>query len=180
MITAAENIFHVGCATEDDLDGILVLQAENQLDRGGMLSASFPRDRLLEMMHQVPLIVAHRSGRVVGFLLSSPQKTYTRVPVIEAMMAAYSDATDAYVYGPICVKAEERGKGLAQAMFHELRRLEPGRHYVLFVRSDNQASLRAHRKMGMREVASFLFHGNEHIVFMSVGGSPADPYLQGS
>ena len=75
------------------------------------------------------------------------------------MLAAYSGATDAYVYGPICVSAEERGKGFAQAMFAELQRLLPGREGILFIRRDNPASLRAHEKMGMHEVAGFVFDG---------------------
>jgi predicted GNAT superfamily acetyltransferase len=158
-------------ATEDDLDGIMALQKENQLERGGMLSASFPRHLIAEMMRHIPLIVARRGGHVIGFLLSSTQEMYTGVPIIETMLAAYSDAADFYVYGPICVKAEERGKGLAQAMFTELRRLEPQRDYILFIRNDNQASLRAHRKMEMREVASFVFSRNEYIIFSSPGSA---------
>jgi predicted GNAT superfamily acetyltransferase len=168
-----EDIVRIHRATEDDIDGIMALQTENQPEQGGMLSANFPRHRIAEMMRDIPVIVARRNGRVIGFLLSSTQEMHTGVPIIEAMLAAYSDAADFYVYGPICVKAEERGKGLAQAMFQELRHLEPRRHYILFVRNDNQASLKAHRKMGMREVASFVFRGNEHIVFSSVGSEAA-------
>jgi len=91
------------------------------------------------------------------------------VPVIRAMLDAYPGSPGAYVYGPICVSEEERGKGLAQAMFAELRRLEPGREGILFIRSDNSASLRAHTKMGMREVATFMMNGIEHVVLSYVG-----------
>jgi len=91
------------------------------------------------------------------------------VPIIRAMLDAYPGTADAYVYGPICVKEEERGKGLAQAMFTELRRLEPGREGILFIRRDNPASLRAHTSMGMREVAGFGFGGFEYAVLSYVG-----------
>lgn len=91
------------------------------------------------------------------------------IPVIRAMLAAYPGTADAYVYGPICVSVEERGKGLAQAMFEELRRLQPGREGILFIRRDNTASLRAHAKMGMREVAEFEFGGNQFAVFSYFG-----------
>ena len=159
----------IGQASEADLDGIVELQAANQADRGGSLSASLPRVRLAEMMHEMPLIVARRGGRIVGFLMTGTRAMTADVPIIGAMLAAHAGAPDAYVYGPICVAAEERGKGLAQAMFSELRRLAPAREGILFIRRDNAASLRAHEKMGMREVASFLYGGSEFAVLSYLG-----------
>lgn len=147
-----------------DLDGIVALQAANQPERGGTLSACLPPARIAEMMSEMPLIVARRDGRVAGYLMTSTREMNADVPVINAMLAAYPGTADAYVYGPICVEAEERGKGLAQAMFSELRRLVPMREGILFIRRDNPASLRAHEKMGMREVAGFVFGGSEFAV----------------
>jgi predicted GNAT superfamily acetyltransferase len=160
---------NIGRATERDLDGVLELQAANQLERGGMLSAEMPRSRVAEMMREMPLIVARRDGRIVAFLMNSTREMNDDVPIVRAMLDAYPGATDAYVYGPICVSEEERGKGLAQAMFAELRRLAPGREGILFIRRDNPASLRAHEKMGMREVAGFVFDGMDHVVLSYVG-----------
>jgi RimJ/RimL family protein N-acetyltransferase len=91
------------------------------------------------------------------------------VPIISTMFDAYAGAANAYVYGPICVATEERGKGLAQAMFSELRRHAPAREGILFIRRDNLASLRAHAKMGMREVADFRFGRNEFAVLSYLG-----------
>ena len=159
----------IGLATEADLDGIVELQAANQPERGGTLSANFPRSRIAGMMREMPLIVARRGDCVVGFLMTSTRAMNADVPIIGAMLAAYPGTSDAYVYGPVCVTAEERGKGLAQAMFSELRRLAPAREGILFIRRDNPASLRAHEKMGMREVASFVFGGNEFAVLSYIG-----------
>jgi predicted GNAT superfamily acetyltransferase len=159
----------IGRATEADLDGIMELQAANQPERGGMLSAHLSRSRVAEMMLGRPLIVARRRGRVVAFLMSSTRAMNDDVPVIRAMLDAYPGTADAYVYGPICVEEEERGQGLAQAMFTELRRLERGREGILFIRRDNPASLRAHTKMGIREVAGFVFGGVDYVVLAYVG-----------
>jgi predicted GNAT family acetyltransferase len=101
--------------------------------------------------------------------MTSTREMNADVPIISAMLAAYPGATDAYVYGPICVSAEERGKGLAQAMFTELQRLLPGREGILFIRRDNLASRRAHAKMEMHEVASFVFNGNDYVALSYVG-----------
>jgi predicted GNAT superfamily acetyltransferase len=159
----------IGRATEIDLDGIMELQTANQPERGGTLSASLPRSRIAKMMRDMPLIVARCSGRITGFLMTSTREMNADVPIIRAMLAAYPAATDAYVYGPICVSAEERGKGLAQAMFAELQRLLPGREGILFIRRDNPASLRAHAKMGMHEVAGFVFNGNDYVALSYIG-----------
>lgn len=156
-------------ASGDDLEGIVALQAENQPVCGGTLSACLPRSRIMEMMREMPLMVARRGDRIAGFLMASTRVMNADVPIIRAMLTAYPGTADAYVYGPICVSIEERGKGLAHAMFSELRRLVPGREGILFIRRDNQASLRAHEKMGMCEVAGFVFDGNELAVFSYIG-----------
>jgi hypothetical protein len=54
-------------------------------------------------------------------------------------------------------------------MFAALRARLPGREGVLFIRRDNAASLRAHEKMGMREVAGFAHGGAEMAVLAYVG-----------
>jgi predicted GNAT superfamily acetyltransferase len=167
-------------ATEIDLDGIMALQAANQPERGGALSASLPRSRVVAMMRAMPLIVARCSERITGFLMTSTREMNADVPVIRAMLAAYPGAPDAYVYGPVCVSAEERGKGLAQAMFAEVQRLLPGREGILFIRRDNPASLRAHAKMGMHEVAGFVFNGIDYVALSSVGRGGGGPMAIGT
>jgi len=157
-------------ARESDLDGILELQAANQISSGGKLSASFSRLQLKLIMRNMPLLVARRESKVVGFLVCSDSETSSDIPIIQAMLNAHpTRARDAYVYGPICIEAKERGKGLAQLLFGELRRQLPGREGVLFIRRDNEASIKAHLKMGMREVSQFSFGGIDHIVLSYVG-----------
>jgi predicted GNAT superfamily acetyltransferase len=159
-MTAHQNQPAIGKATAADIDGILALQAANQIANGGALSAELPRPRIEAMMKDMPLIVARgKNGGVAGFLMTSTRALNADVPVVRAMFAAYEGSPDAYAYGPICVAASERGKGLAEAMFTELRRLQPGREGVLFIRRDNAPSLRAHIRMGMREVAEFELGG---------------------
>ncbi len=162
-------VLEIDRATEADLEGILELQAANQAEKGGSLSAGLPRLRIVAMMSEMPLIVARRNGRIIGFLMTSTRAMNADIPIIRAMLDAYTGTDDAYVYGPICVDLHERGKGLAQAMFAELRRLLPGREGILFIRRDNTTSLAAHEKMGMHEVASFEFGEADHAVFSYYG-----------
>lgn len=157
-------------AEEKDLDGILALQAANQISNGGSLSASFSRSELIAIMSQMPLLVVRHDNRVVGFLMCSTVEMSGNVPIIKAMLEAYPERShEAYVYGPICIDAKERGKGLAQLLYSELRRRLPGREGILFIRADNESSIKAHRKMGMREVSRFIFRGIEHLVLAYIG-----------
>jgi len=168
--TTAIDSIEIAVAHEGDLDGILELQAANQISAGGMLSASFSRSQLQRIMKEMPLLVARRSRSIVGFLVCSTPDVMADVPIVRATLDAYpTRAPDAYVYGPICIDAQERGRGLARLLFEELKRLRPGREGVLFIRRDNDASIKAHRKMGIKEVSSFSYGGIEHVVLSYVG-----------
>jgi predicted GNAT family acetyltransferase len=76
------------------------------------------------------------------------------------MPRAYPGSTGAYNYGPICVAENHRGRGLAVAMFEELRAQLPGREGCTFIRADNAISRKVHVKMGMQEVAEFNVNGH--------------------
>ena len=161
--------YDIARATHEDIDGILDLQDRNQPDRGGTLSARFSRDWFGSALAAMPVIVCRREGRVVGYLASSPLSAHAEVPVVQAMLAAYRGKPGAYVYGPICVDEVERGRGLASAMFEALRDRLPRREGVLFIRSDNTASLGAHTRMGMRQVADFTDGDAAYAVFSYAG-----------
>src|SRR3712207_5386728 len=143
-------------ATAEDIDGILDLQERNQPERGGTLSARLPRAWPEAAVVDMPVIVAGRKKRVAGYLIAASRERYAGVSVVEAMLRAYPGAfPDTYLNAPGCVAEEGRGRGRAAAMFAALRARLPGREGVLFIRRDNAASLRAHARMGMREVAEF-------------------------
>ena len=76
----------------------------------------------------------------------------------------------AYVYGPICVSDAARGRGVARMLFERLRAELPGREGILFIRSDNEASLRAHQRLaGMRVRGEFSVDGVSFVVLSFAG-----------
>jgi hypothetical protein len=117
----------------------------------------------------MPIIVARKGGRVVGYLVSSSKTAQGHVPIIQATLRAYPGAADAYLYGPICVAQSERGQDLPAALMAALRERLPGREGITFIRRDNLRSMRAHAKIGMREVAEFV-HGGAAVVVVSYTG----------
>ena len=160
---------HIRLATLTDAPGILDLQASNLPDRGGLLSVGFPQAWFEAAIAAMPVIIAERDGEVLGYLVSAPFSALAQVPIVQAMLRAYPGSEDGYLYGPICVAEAERGRGLALALFAELRAQLPGREGIAFIRRDNAVSLRAHRRMGMREVAEFDFKGAPHAVIACPG-----------
>lgn len=154
-------------ATFEDLPGIVKLQKENQIAQGGSLSAELTQEQIQEMMSDMPQIVAIVEDEVVGFLLTTSQEVNRKrnVAIVDAMFTSYKANPDSYIYGPVCVSNTQRGKGLAQLMFKELLQKQPNREGILFIKSDNEASLRAHKKMGIKKVSSFKFNNADFDVF---------------
>jgi hypothetical protein len=158
-----ENI-NIKVATSIDIPGIIKLQSENQTSQGGTLSDELNRNQIEEMMKDMPQIVASVNDEIVGFILTTSQVVHKNrnVPIVDAMFTSYAGInTDSYIYGPVCVSKIQRGKGLAQLMFKELLHQEPNREGILFIRSDNESSLRAHEKMRIKKVSHFNFNNAE-------------------
>jgi predicted N-acetyltransferase YhbS len=151
-------------ATRDDVPGILDLQEQNLRSHGGTLSVRFPREWFEQAIADMPIVVARSDEHVVGYVVSTPLTAQAHEPIIQAMLLAYPGSPGAYNYGPICVSEKHRGRGLAVAMFEELRARLPRREGFTFIRADNTASRNVHMKMGMREVAEFTLKDTAYIV----------------
>lgn len=156
--------YDISLASPADIDGVTALLHTNSPSQGGTLTGEFPRDKVGQMMAGgSPVIVARRDGRVVGVLFTAARNAATAAPVL-AMLAAWPGGPGAYVYGPVCIAGSERGRGLLGQLYAVLREHKPGGEAVLFIRRDNAASLHAHRKLGMREVAGFILDGVDYAV----------------
>lgn len=163
----------IALATNDDVIGILVLQERNLSKNGGSLSVPFSKEWFETAIADSQVIVARRNGSIVGYLVFSTFAAQAHVPLVQAMLKTYSGAPDAYNYGPICVAESERGRGVAGEMFAALKAMLPKREGIAFIRCDNEASLLAHKKMGMKEVAEFT-HGGVAFAVVAYGGRYLD------
>ncbi|MGB9042807.1 MAG: GNAT family N-acetyltransferase [Pseudolabrys sp.] len=149
----------------DDISDILALQELNLPDSGGTLSVKLTSDWFQDAVLQKSVIVGRRETKLVGYVVGSSLAAYTHVPIVQTMLRAFPPAPGCYLYGPICVAETERGKGLANTMFGELRARFSGRPAMLFIRADNTPSLQAHRRMGMHELGTFT---NGDVVYVAL------------
>jgi GNAT superfamily N-acetyltransferase len=151
--------YDISLAKLDDIPDILALQEMNLPDSGGTLSVRLTADWFKDAIIEKSVIVGRCESKVVGYLVGSSLAANAHVPIIQAMLRAFPPAPGCYLYGPVCVAENERGKGLASAMFGELQARLSGRPAMLFIRADNASSLQAHRKMGMQELGTFTDKG---------------------
>ena len=159
-----QQTYLVSVAGPQDIAGILALQSENQLSSGGALSVEFPAQWFENVMKDMPIIIARRRGRLVGYLVSSSQASTKQLALNQAKYGAYPAGPEAYNSGPLCIAASERGRGLASRLFDTQRSLLRGREGVAFIRRDNAASRAVHARCGFREVAKFEHAGVEYLV----------------
>ena len=158
-------MYNITLAIASDVDGISALLQNNSPSRGGALTGEFPRDKVAKMaLSEAPVVVAHRDDQVVGVLFSSARNKSSQPASIQAMLAAWPGGPEAYVYGPACIAATERGRGILAKLYSAIQQYYPGHEAILYVRRDNTISLRAHERLGMREVAGFFLDGVDYAV----------------
>lgn len=156
--------YEVNAATAYGIPEIIELQRANLIVNGGMLSVDLSSAWIESTLADMPVIIARRDGRLVGYLMSSKPDSTAHVPVSQAKFAAYPAHANSYNCGPMCIATSERGHGLAAQLFDALRVRLPGREAVAFSRRDNVASRRVQEQLGFKDVAGFSLAGVDYVV----------------
>jgi hypothetical protein len=161
----------------DDLPELLALQDANLRGAApaqGFLSARLDASQILGIAHDLAVIVATEDGGLAGYLCAARNELSARIPLLAAMLAALPGMSflgrslasqRTFVYGPVCVAAQWRGKGVLRGMYDALRREIAGDYDtgVLFVAKDNPHSLHAHADgLGMTLVGDFQFDARNY------------------
>jgi len=142
-------------ATAEDASVISALMEPDSQSRGGSLFGDWGTDKIARWIASGALILlAIQAGQIVAVLFTA-EKGAVSTPAIDAMWRAWPGGEDAYVYGPVCLAAEARGRGVLALLADALRARRPGREAVLFINHDNPRSVTAHRRIGVRPVAEF-------------------------
>ena len=79
----------ISLATPEDIPGIVALQEANLPQNGGSLSVRQSADWFLRTMLEMPLVMARRDGKVVGYVVSSSLGAQSHVPIVQAMLGAF-------------------------------------------------------------------------------------------
>jgi predicted GNAT superfamily acetyltransferase len=168
-------------ARPEDYADILALQSANFIAnlsaeerREGFLSAQFTAEQTAQIAEDLGTMVAVTNRQVAGFLCAFRNEYETGSPVIAEMLAAYDRlrfearslrSFHSYIYGPVCIAREHRGRGLLRALYEAQKRDLAGRFNigVAFVARNNPHSLKAHvGGLGMIEAGDFTVAGNSY------------------
>jgi predicted GNAT superfamily acetyltransferase len=169
-------------ANTENYSAILGLQSANYIanlseeDRKqGFLSAQFTAEQTARIAQDLGTMVAVVDGRVAGFLCAFRKEFDTGSPVIAQMLNSYDRLTFAgrplsafqsYIYGPVCIGREHRGRGLLRGLYQAQKENLAGQFEigVAFVSRTNPHSLSAHvGGLGMTEAGDFEVNGNIYV-----------------
>ena len=172
---------HYRRAKPNDYPAILDLQNANYIAnlsaeerKQGFLSAQFSLEQTAQIAEDLGTIVAVVDGRVAGFLCAFRNEFETGSPVIARMLDSYDrlvfagrplSAFRSYIYGPVCIGREQRGRGLLRGLYEAQKKDLAGQFEigVAFVSRDNPHSLSAHiAGLGMVEAGDFELRGNRY------------------
>jgi predicted GNAT superfamily acetyltransferase len=161
---------------------ILQLQSANYIAnlseaerKQGFLSAQFTPEQSARIAEDLGTVVALVDGRVAGFLCAFRNEFETGSPVIAKMLQSYNrlrfegrplSAFQSYIYGPVCIGREHRGRGLLRGLYEAQKQDLAGQFDigVAFVSRSNPHSLSAHvAGLGMVEAGDFEVNGNIYV-----------------
>ncbi|NML64653.1 GNAT family N-acetyltransferase [Hymenobacter sp. RP-2-7] len=161
-------------ATEQDLAGILALQAQNlpgavpaeTQAREGFLTLRYTLGQLQLMHAAAPSVVARVGTRIVGYALAAVPVVRPQVPQLESLFALAETipyrgrplaAQAYYLMGQVCVAAGFRGLGLFDQLYHCHRATYGPQYQVLVtdIAARNTRSLRAHERVGFQPLTRF-------------------------
>jgi predicted GNAT superfamily acetyltransferase len=164
-----------------DYADILRLQSANFIAnlseeerREGFLSAEFTPEQTAQIAEDLGTMVAIVDSRVAAFLCAFRNEFETGSPVIAKMLESYDrmifegralSSYGSYIYGPVCIDRNYRGRGLLRGLFDAQKKELAGQFEigVAFVSRSNPHSLTAHvHGLGMPEVGDFECRGNTY------------------
>ena len=158
------HLLKVEVAELPDVARISSLLQANSADHGGMLMGHWSPDVIRDRISNGQAIVMATEGQQLLGVLLTQDKSYGDALPVRAMLTAWPGRPDAYVYGPVCITEQARGRGILAALYAQLKRVYPSREAILFVREDNPRSLKAHLRLGMHEVARYRLDDATFIV----------------
>ncbi|MGY3862276.1 MULTISPECIES: GNAT family N-acetyltransferase [Aeromonas] len=163
---------HYRPAGTQDIEDIAALMLANTAAQGGQLTGEFPPALIAEWLaanrqHNMPIMLAFDEEDLAGVLFTSVLG-WTESPVVQAMLAQHLPNANEYLYGPVCIADNQRGKGILPGLFAQVQAALPGKKALLFIKTDNIASIKAHAKMGIRELTRFHCNGWDYLVLQEV------------
>ncbi len=176
-------------ATEQDIPGILSLQAKNLVLNlpatelaGGFVTTPFTPDLIRLLLTQTGVFIAESEGEIIAYLLAGDWDFFSQWEIFRIMMARMPELEfqgaeikiqNSFQYGPICIDRSWRGSSVLTQIFAKMRSSFSG-HYPIgltFINKLNQRSFLAHtNKLNLEIIDEFELNGNAFytLAFMTI------------
>lgn len=164
-------------AVPGDYPAILALQAQNTPEhlsaeqrQQGFIVSQMNEKQLASINSGLGILIAMEDQQLAGFVCLMPTDAQPRPPVVDAMLQTLAtqhfqghrlDQQRVFLYGPVCLSAEWRGKGVLRQLFAAVKARTRQDFDVgaLFINDDNSHSLAAHVDgLGMTSLTPFHCH----------------------
>ena len=170
---------------ESDIKQILSIQAENQREnlppsrlKDGYLSIAFSADEFHKFNQDLCVVVAEEENEIIGYCCISSATFNAQFPILDQIVANVAsfpipETEDipvegkTCIYGPVCLSASRRGKGVLRKLSSFGLKIAKGKgysHCLSFISAENVRSIKAHGKLSFQEVGRINQNGNEYIV----------------
>jgi L-amino acid N-acyltransferase YncA len=167
-------------ATDTDYSDMIRLQEDNLLQNlskeqlaDGFLATRYESHQFKRINTELAIVVAVADTKVVGYLCAKCFSYAVEFPVLRALINHMTarrvnnvsiNAETTFIYGPVCVAREVRGKGVVAGMWKTMQEIAATRYKaaILFIADTNIRSLRAHEKLGMQQYGMFEQGGNRY------------------
>ena len=170
---------------DEDLWGILTLQKRNltaalddeEIQSQGFVTVDHSFEQLSEFQALEKQIVCKEDDEVVGYLLAMTIASKDKIAVLVPMFDQFNKlelngrALINYKYivvGQVCVDKKHRGKGVLEEMYQVYREAFINRYdfAITEIAARNVRSLRAHARIGFRELSRYVGPDNEDWVIV--------------
>lgn len=167
-------LFATTVSTKKELEQIQILNQQNlkqnlsedEMLQEGFVSWNYSLE-LLEKLHQLaPSVIVKDGEKVVGYALATLKESSSFHPDLEKMITKLRSVRyeskplmsfHFYLMGQVCIHKDYRGKGVFPLLYHQ-HRISYGKEYELLVTeisTKNQRSLKAHEKVGFKNIFTY-------------------------
>lgn len=168
-------IIYTRANSKNDLEGILNLQKRNlppsltndEIQSQGFVTVDHSYEQLKTLNDYEKHVIAKENEKVVGYLLAMTKRSRFDIPVLIPMFELFDTISynnkkisgyDYLVVGQVCLDKAWRGQGILDHCYAAYRDYYRTKYdfAITEIASSNVRSLKAHRRIGFKEINNYV------------------------
>lgn len=168
-------------AKVQDISGVIELQSlylyanlSEKERTAGFVTTPFTQEQIRQIVQSDGLFIAEDNGKIIAYAYAGDWTYFAQWPIFPFMTARFPQlhfkdwnitTENSFQYGPVCIDLPNRGKGLLNQLFEEMRLawVEKYPLSITFINQVNQPSIKAHtQKLGWEIIDDFNFNNKQY------------------